>query len=834
MHQEIEMENVMVNSLLSRITYWYVVASLCVCATAFSQESESISLKVSLGSDNRLRFEVPSTSDYYYILYYRERRGEAATEFPVAMHLGEPGSTMLTEPLGIGPADGLYSVQPHRRDQSGDMDGDGRSDVQELADLSGTFSPLNPADPIDFTDGAVAVQNRQMFRDLSYQGQDVLIDTHLESLEFVKFYILEANTDNPQIYFMNTNTHRAHRSFAEAVGFESAGGGGFGRGNPGGGRNGGQIPTECFPEGFEIPLGGLGGIELPEDFEPPEGCPDLTNLGGQPARGGAGGQLGGGGAGGGAVVGQMRGEIIYHPFLTNLSGEPGVYRFEFEPNDSYSFADVQMVHELMAANMPVLQNNLMYYPMPNAALPRYWQEKELYDASRVPILLEEEIYGDISFLPLNVAEGYGLLRLMDLNERPSSRDIVIYEALPNEMPGVGGIITTVPQTPLSHVNLRAAQDNVPNAYIQGALQNETIASLIGSYVYFRVEGDSYQIREATLAEVEAHYADRRPAETQFAERNLTVTQFLPLDDIAFTDSDVFGVKVANLATLRTFGFAEGVIPDGFGLPFYFYDEFMKYNDFYAVVETILEDPQFQTDTDTRDETLKAFRKIIREAEMPEWMMTALTQLYNSFPEGTSIRCRSSTNNEDLPGFSGAGLYDSYTHHLDEGHLSKSIKQVFASLWDFRAFEEREFFRIDHFSAAMGVLLHPNFSNELANGVGVTNDPLYQTEGNYYLNTQIGEDLVTNPDALSIPEEILINARNSNDFTVVRYSNQLEDGQLLLSLEYLRQLRPIMSTIHNRFGLLYGVTAQEEFAMEIEFKITEAGTLAIKQARPWVF
>jgi len=44
----------------------------------------------------------------------------------------------------------------------------------------------------------------------------------------------------------------------------------------------------------------------------------------------------------------------------------------------------------------------------------------------------------------------------------------------------------------------------------------------------------------------------------------------------------------------------------------------------------------------------------------------------------------------------------------------------------------------------------------------------------------------------------------------------------------------MSTIHNRFGLLYGVTAQEEFAMEIEFKITEAGTLAIKQARPWVF
>ena len=75
--------------------------------------------------------------------------------------------------------------------------------------------------------------------------------------------------------------------------------------------------------------------------------------------------------------------------------------------------------------------------------------------------------------------GFGLLQGHGLEERPNPRDIVIYEALPNEMPRVAGIITTVPQTPLSHVNLRAIQDRVPNAYIEGALQDPIIAGLVG-------------------------------------------------------------------------------------------------------------------------------------------------------------------------------------------------------------------------------------------------------------------------------------------------------------------------------------------------------------------
>ena len=88
----------------------------------------------------------------------------------------------------------------------------------------------------------------------------------------------------------------------------------------------------------------------------------------------------------------------------------------------------------------------------------------------------------------------------------------------------------------------------------------------------------------------------------------------------------------------------------------------------------------------------------KDAETPQWIIDALTAMHATYPEGQSLRYRSSTNNEDLPGFNGAGLYDSKTQDPDETEedgIDKSLKQVFASLWTFRAFTEREFHRIDH-------------------------------------------------------------------------------------------------------------------------------------------
>ena len=530
-------------------------------------------------------------------------------------------------------------------------------------------------------------------------------------------------------------------------------------------------------------------------------------------------------------LGMVSGTIVYHPNMIARDGNPADYHYEFWPLTTYPFNTVARSHTVLAANMPLLDDNLVYY-MPPVAIPASRREFALYEDSRISLVFDEDIAPESGFISLNPAAGYGFLRVMEPGERPDLRDVVIYAALPNELSRVAGIITTVPQTPLSHVNLRAVQDGVPNAYIRGALDVDEIADLIGTYVRYTVGASGYSIRAATRAEVDQHFAAARPANAQTPQRNLAVTSITPLRRIAFEDWTAFGVKAANVAVLGTFGFSPGTIPNGFAVPFYFYDEFMKFNGFYSAIETLLADPDFRADLGTQAAELRTLREAIRVAPTPGWMTAALTTLQESFPEGTSIRCRSSTNNEDLPGFSGAGLYDSRTQHPDEGHISKCIKQVYASLWNFRAFTERDFHRVDHLATAMGVLAHPNYSDELANGVAVSFDPVYGSDATYYVNTQVGEDLVTNPDALSMPEEVLL--KQAGGYTVVAASNQMPPGQPVMNVDQLGQLRAHLAVIHERFAALYNAGPDEQFAIEIEFKITSDNRLAIKQARPWIF
>jgi phosphoenolpyruvate synthase/pyruvate phosphate dikinase len=219
------------------------------------------------------------------------------------------------------------------------------------------------------------------------------------------------------------------------------------------------------------------------------------------------------------------------------------------------------------------------------------------------------------------------------------------------------------------------------------------------------------------------------------------------------------------------------------------------------------------------------------------MLDALDAMHRSFEPGTSLRCRSSTNNEDLPDFNGAGLYDSYTHHPDEGHIAKSVKQVWASLWTYRASEERDFYRIDHLSAAMGILVHPNFADEQANGVAITKNIYDAAWPGYYVNVQLGEDLVTNPPAYSIPDEFLVAelaGLERYEIQYVRRSNLTPDGSPILTKAQILDLADVMGLIQSHFKTLYGIPRTDsDFAMDIEFKVTTDGRLNIKQARPWV-
>ena len=639
---------------------------------------------------------VTSTIDDYFVLYADFDVDGTEVEFPVAVVRGQAGTTTLEENVEALPPD-RYRVEKYAVSDPADVDGDCIDDITELDSL-GRMNPVNPGETVDLEHGALAIVDRETYDALSYEAFSIDLP------EIVKFVLPDLGSMHQPLYFMNTKEYPGHGGFLEFLGLQ---------------------------------------------------------------------------------VGYSRGELVYAPHLADRDNGEGLsYFFQLAWGDDNRFENVSRVHALIAASMPLLDGPLGFR-LSNRQLRYLQSELPLFWESRIPLVFDEELFPEADSVSLNVGVGYGLLRVVAPDERPHPRDVVVYEALPNNLPRVAGIISTAPQTPLSHVNLRAIQDAVPNAYIRDGLEDSRIANLLDTYVRYEVTETSWDLRAATVAEVEAHYASSRPAGTQTPQRDLSVTEITPLSDIGFDDWDAFGVKAANVAELAKLGFPDGTVPDGFAIPFYFYDEFMKQavlgeetvlgkgsapdaekitlpagTTLAAAVTAMLAHTHFQSDLDIQEEMLDDLRDAIEDAQTPQWIIDAIVDMNTAFDaafgSGLNRRYRSSTNNEDLPGFNGAGLYDSKSQKPseDEEDLAKSLKEVYASLWNFRAFTERDFHRIDHQAAAMGILVHPSYQDELVNGVAVSFDPVSGRDL-YYVNSQVGEDLVTNPEAFSIPEELLL-------------------------------------------------------------------------------
>lgn len=525
----------------------------------------------------------------------------------------------------------------------------------------------------------------------------------------------------------------------------------------------------------------------------------------------------------------IRGNVSFDPDRLNPAGELGSYQLSID--SLVSIDGYLRAGALVAASMPFVNSGLQTYIAPNIRRESGLGLAEL-EAQGLNIVTETPIAATF-FEAMNSNMGFGILRRLDLTERPGPLDIVIYDALPNDLPPVAGVITTVPQTPLAHVNLRAIQNGIPNAYIRDALTDDAVRDLLGEYVRYEVRPSGWDVRAATIAEVEAHVTSSRPQKLQRPSLRLDVDHIAPLSEVGFEDADAFGAKAANVAVLGKLGLPDGTAPIGFAVPLSFYVRFMDETGLDERVDQMLTDPEFSSDYDTREEMLEELRDAIIDAPAPDWVFDALADVHAAFPPNTSLRYRSSTNSEDLPGFSGAGLYDSKTQHPHEQPLTKSLQQVYASLWNFRAFAEREFHQIDHAAVAMGVLIHPNYQDELVNGVAVSWDPVGMRDDGYYVNMQVGEDLVTNPESSSLPEELILE-RDSDQTTTLRYSSLQASRVSLLADKHQRHLRDWLQRIHDRFADLYDADVTASFAIEVEFKITSDDRLIIKQARPWVF
>jgi pyruvate, water dikinase len=541
------------------------------------------------------------------------------------------------------------------------------------------------------------------------------------------------------------------------------------------------------------------------------------------------------------------GEIVAHDQWLGPDGKRGLYTLSFWPADTIGVDQIALTYRLVSKGLPFAQ--LRYHPSGAGQQRLYAEQKSRFAALGIPVISTEELFRGRDCVALNSGEAIGRLRILGRTKEkipPTFRDVVVYRFAPNDLPHVAGVITEEPQTPLSHINLVARQNRTPNAYLKNASQDPRITALVGKLVRLRVTTEGIEIEGVSDAEAKAHWTRVRPKKVQRPKRSLVTGKIKRLSKIRFKERHAFGAKTVGVAELGRVPSALRV-PQGYGVPFQLYHRFMEALGFYESVKELLADPKFQADAATRRSALKRLRKQIKKSRVPPALAKKLEAMHARFPKGQALRCRSSANSEDLVGFSGAGLYNSYTHRKHEGAITKSIKQVWASLWTFRAFEERAFWRIDHLRAAMGVLVHPNFDDERANGVAVSKNLLAPKWEGTYVNVQRGElQQVTNPlDAQ--PEEFVVTAigpfvrapldptgnGRARETIYLRRSSLVPRGKTVLSAEQVLELDLATRAIHKHFGRVYHKEDDPDFALDVEFKIDAAGDLVFKQARPWV-
>ena len=303
----------------------------------------------------------------------------------------------------------------------------------------------------------------------------------------------------------------------------------------------------------------------------------------------------------------------------------------------------------------------------------------------------------------------------------------------------------------------------------------------------------------------------------------------------------FGGKASHFGGLVHIG-DEVPTPKAFAIPVYYYNQFMEQNGLWPVVDEMLADETFLGDPSYREEKLADLRATMMASPIDaDFYQMVLDKLDAEYP-GLRMRFRSSTNAEDLNGFNGAGLYDSEsaTPGDETDPVDAAIKTVWSSLWYYRAYDEREYFSIDHTQVGMAILVHHSFPDEEANGVAITAN-IYDTTGlepGFYINVQEGEASVVQPDAdITSDQFIYYYAMPGQPIVYLAHSSEIPEGETVLTTSEVYTLGQALSAIHSYFYEVYG-SSGGFYGMDVEFKFDDDWDtdgeqhLYVKQARPY--
>lgn len=460
--------------------------------------------------------------------------------------------------------------------------------------------------------------------------------------------------------------------------------------------------------------------------------------------------------------------------------------------------------------------------------------------------------------------------------------IPVFAELPMELAVVAGAITLKQQNLLSHVQIKSMARKTPNLDISdldGGLQNALFQGLTdGDWVRMELGTDGSISLSASTEKEANDYARSKTTEKIDLKADMNETTIFQTADIGWQDFVSVGSKAANYAELaKALNTTDKmVVREGFAIPFFYYQQFVDDNPMIAqAIQKALRDPLMkklnavsyrETKLGLIQELFKSETTVVNPVLVDELLQKFETvRDENSIP--MKMKLRSSTNAEDLPNFNGAGLYSSKsykplkkkkerTEENKKQQIAEAIKEVWASVWNLRAFEERMHFGIPHKDVKMGIQINPSFPNEDVDGVIVTlnaaNDPRATGDG-VYIEAQRGDEYsVANPIPGIQPDRIFVKVdpanpldKNSYNIVILQHSNIANDNETILqdpnpeptmTGEEIKELAYQCLKAEAHFRPILG-NNDPNFALDLEFKVmkdfNEERQVYLKQARPYI-
>lgn len=464
-------------------------------------------------------------------------------------------------------------------------------------------------------------------------------------------------------------------------------------------------------------------------------------------------------------------------------------------------------------------------------------------SAKIPRLTPKEVYANLTYQPLSKYKSHGRVVVIRNWEEQAkdirSTDILLLEDIPPSFPLVAGVVVTQFQTPLSHVSLLGQNRKIPVCAYTKLFDSKELLALEGETVKFTVEQDTFKLEKANVT-LNGIKRSRTPIKLKC---DYSLDTLIAAEYIRERNSRSVGNKAANFGLLVDYSEKlDFKTPESaFAIPFSFYKKHTTRAGIDPLLAQLLQKDNLNRDKSLVERDLYLIRNKILNAPVDPALLRDVEKMILRLGDYKRLRFRSSTNAEDRDGFSGAGLYTSKTGILysTKKPIDRAIKKVWASLWSYSAFMEREAFNIDHRTVAMGILAHRSFPNEEVNGVAITTNLYRDNYLGFVVNAQLGNENVVDPtngvicdQFICYPDEKVAGyGRNGGSIDIIT-SSSLNNGQLVMTDAEIKSLANTLERIKRKYlRKHYTDKTYLNFGLDLEFKLDENGRqLYIKQMR----